>query len=188
MAHTDLFTEYTTIAILPVLTGQARLRALARLWGLVYAGNMAGAALFAVLLAMLGPALGVVEREPLEKLARGFLAAPLDVMLLSAVLAGWLMGLLSWLVAAAQETISQIVFIWLVTGLIGLAHLHHSITSTLDVLAAMLMGADIPAGALLGMVAIATLGNALGGLVFAALIRFSLVLGRSEGSRVTRER
>ncbi|HVL34771.1 MAG TPA: formate/nitrite transporter family protein [Burkholderiales bacterium] len=188
MAHTDLFTEYTTIAILPVLTGQARLRALARLWGLVYAGNMAGAALFAVLLAMLGPALGVVEREPLEKLARGFLAAPWDVMLLSAVLAGWLMGLLSWLVAAAQETISQIVFIWLVTGLIGLAHLHHSITSTLDVLAAMLMGADIPAGALLGMVAIATLGNALGGLVFAALIRFSLVLGRSEGSRVTRER
>jgi formate/nitrite transporter FocA (FNT family) len=45
----------------------------------------------------------------------------------SAVLAGWLMGLLAWLVAAARETISQLVLVALVTWMIGFARLHHSI-------------------------------------------------------------
>ena len=41
--------------------------------------------------------------------------------LLSGVLAGWLMGLRSWLVAAGRDTISQIVMVWLVTTAIGFA-------------------------------------------------------------------
>lgn len=48
------------------------------------------------------------------------------VILLSGVLAGWLMGLLSWLVAASRDTIGQIFIVALVTTAIGIAHLHHA--------------------------------------------------------------
>src|SRR5690606_35008166 len=43
LGRMDLFTEFTTIAILPVLAKQASFTALARLWTFVYAGNLIGA-------------------------------------------------------------------------------------------------------------------------------------------------
>lgn len=176
LAHTDLFTEYTTIAILPVLTGRSGIGALGRLWGLVYAGNMAGAALFALLIAHLGPSLEVIDPEALEGMASRLVHHPWWAILLSAILAGWLMGVLSWLIAAGRETISQIFFIWMITGVIGLAHLHHAITGTLDVLAGLFVGAAIVPAALATTVLWTTVGNAIGGVVFAVLIRYSLVL------------
>lgn len=180
LAHTDLFTEYTTIAILPVLTGRAGIGALGRLWGLVYAGNMVGAVLFALLIARLGPSLEVIDPGVLARMASRLVHHTWWVVLLSAVLAGWLMGVLSWLIAAGRETISQIFFIWMITGVIGLAHLHHAITGTLDILAGVFVGADIGTGALVSTVFWTTVGNAIGGVVFAVLIRYSLVLREAD--------
>lgn len=183
LARTDLFTEYTTIAILPVLTGRAGIGALARLWGMVYAGNMTGVFLFSLLLAKLGSALGVIEAQVLGEIAGDLVDYPSWVILLSAILAGWLMGLLSWLIAAGKDTISQIFFIWMITGVIGLAHLHHAITATLDVMAAIFMGAAISADMVLHLVLWTTIGNAIGGVIFAVLIRYSLVLGKEGKER-----
>jgi len=45
--RSELFTEHTTLAVIPVLGGQASPRQLARLWGLVYVGNIVGGALHA---------------------------------------------------------------------------------------------------------------------------------------------
>ena len=50
-----------------------------------------------------------------------------DVIFLSAILAGWMMGLLSWLVAAGRDTISHLALVWLITWSIGFAGLHHVI-------------------------------------------------------------
>jgi len=177
LAETDLFTEYTTLAILPVLTGDARVASLARLWGLVYLGNLIGAVAFAGLLATLGPALGFIAPEALASVGHRLVGHAWWVVLLSAGLTGWLMGVLSWLVAAAKETVSQIVLIWLVTGVIGLGHMHHAIAGSVDVLAAVFTGADIGAGSFARTLLLATLGNAVGGVTFAALIRYSLVVG-----------
>jgi len=179
LAHADLFTEYTTLAILPVLTGRATGSALARLWLLVYAGNLTGAGLSALLIATLGPELELFRPDVLDAWAIGLVDRPGRAILLSAVLTGWLMGLLSWLIAAARETISQIVFIWIITGLIGLAHLHHSILGTLDVVVARLMGAAIGGNAMISMIVLTTMGNAIGGVIFALLIRYGLVVGES---------
>jgi formate-nitrite transporter family protein len=176
LAHTDLFTEYTTIAILPVLMRRADVASLARLWALVYSGNMAGAAVVALLLAHLGPALEILDAATVEGMARRLVHHAWWVILLSAVLAGWLMGLLSWLIAAGRDTISQIVFVWIITGAIALGHLHHAITGSLDVMAAMFMGGDIPLTAFFRMLLLTTAGNALGGVVFAVLIRYSLIM------------
>jgi formate-nitrite transporter family protein len=187
LAHTDLFTEYTTIAILPVLLGRAGVSSLARLWGLVYAGNLVGAAAFALLLAHLGPGLDVVDASTLERMGARLIDHAWWVVLLSGILAGWLMGLLSWLIAAGRDTISQIVFVWLVTGVLKLGELHHSVTGALDVMAAFFAGGDLPVAAAIGVLVVTVLGNAIGGVIFAVLIRYSLVVRGGKAQESERE-
>jgi formate-nitrite transporter family protein len=91
---------------------------------------------------------------------------------LSAILAGWLMGLLSWLVAAGRDTISQIVLVWLITTAIGFARLHHAIVGTVEVLAGAFAGQGITAGDFGHFLLFATLGNIAGGVVFVAFLKY----------------
>lgn len=179
MGRTDLFTEYTTIAILPILTANAPLLSLGRLWSLVYLANLVGCAAFAGLLAVLGPALGVVDPEVFGQMAHELIGYSWWVIFLSAFLAGWLMGILSWLVTAGRESISQIFFIWLITGAIGFGNLHHAITGTIEVLVGLLTQQDLLLMDFGYFLLWTTLGNAVGGAVFAILIRYSVLLGNS---------
>lgn len=180
MAHTDLFTEYTTIAIFPVLTGQATLSELARLWGLIYVSNLAGTAAFAALLIALGPELGFLDRGAASALAQRFGIHPWWAVTLSALLAGWLMGLLSWLITASRETISQICIIWLITGTIAFAHLHHAVSVSVEGFLALFAGGGLGVWQFLHALCWTTLGNAVGGILFAVMIRYSALLGADE--------
>jgi formate-nitrite transporter family protein len=182
LANTDLFTEYTTIAILPVLTGDANLRALARLWGLVYAANLIGGVIFAALLVTMGPEVGAIDEVVFAELARELSRHQWWVILISGGIAGWLMGLMSWLVAAGRETVSQILFVWVVAGAIGFGHLHHSIVGGIELFAA----AFLQQVSLLDVgrvMLLTTAGNVAGSVTFAVLIRYSLLVGgrRQEG-------
>lgn len=180
LGRSELFTEHTTLAVLPVLDGRARMGALARLWGLVYVANVAGAAVFAALAALIGPALGVVDPAAYGEIARHLVDHPWWVVLLSAVLAGWLMGLLSWLVAAGRDTMSQVFFVWLVTAGIGLAGLHHSIAGTVEVLAGVFAGQGIGLVDFGDFLLWTTLGNAFGGVIFVALVKYAHVKQSNE--------
>jgi formate-nitrite transporter family protein len=171
LARTDLFTEYTTIAILPVLTGDSRPRQLARLWGLVYAGNMAGGLAMAFLAATLGPALGLYEAGTLETLAEHLSNHSWSTVLLSSILAGWMMGLLSWLIAGGRDTTSQILFVGVIGMAIGALGLHHSITGSIAMFAAAIASSLVGAPAVLHVIFWASLGNAIGGIAFAVVIR-----------------
>jgi len=172
--RSELFTEHTTLAFLPVIDGQASIAQLGRLWGIVYAANLVGICAFAAFAAWLAPELGVVERSAFTELAHRVTDHPWWVITLSAVLAGWMMGLLSWLVTAGRDTISQIFFVWLVTAAIGFTHLHHSILGTGEVLAGVLQpGSPVGWGALASFTALATVGNAVGGIVFVGLIKYA---------------
>lgn len=183
LGRSELFTEHTTLAVLPILDGRASLKALGRLWALVYAGNLVGGALFAVLAWEIGQALGVVKPEAFGQIARTLVGHPAGATFLSAVLAGWLMGLLTWLVAAGRETVSQIVIVWLITASIGLLHLHHSIVGTVEVLVGVFADQGITVGDYGHFLLWATLGNAVGGVVFVALIKYAHVVRGSDEAR-----
>src|SRR5213080_3113145 len=71
LGRSELFTEHTTLAVLPVLDGRASLAQLGRLWGLIYVANQVGAALFAAFLSFLGPRLGVIETQVFGDIASG---------------------------------------------------------------------------------------------------------------------
>lgn len=179
MGHTDLFTEYTTLAILPVLVGRARVIDLLRLWGLVLSANLLGAAAFALVAVGLGKGLDIAEAEVFARLALDLVAFPAWIILLSAGLTGWMMGLLSWLLSAARDTTSQILFIWIVAGIIGVLHLHHSVTGTAGVLAGVLSSPTVTLAHFGHFLLWATAGNIAGSIVFAVLIRYSVVIGKS---------
>jgi formate/nitrite transporter FocA (FNT family) len=96
------------------------------------------------------------------RIAAEVVAAAPWVLFGSAVLAGWLMGLLSWLVAAVRDTISQVVLVWLVTASIGFLHLHHSIVGSAEVLSGVFSGQGAMFADFVRFLAIATPGNMVG--------------------------
>lgn len=173
MGGSMLFTEQTTSAVQPVLARRASIGALLRVWGLVLLANLVGATLFAAVAAHLGPALGIVEPYAFGEMARKMVEHSWSVMLLSAIAAGWLMGMLVWLVAGARDTVSQIFFVWLTTFTIGILGLHHSIAGTLEVLMGVFAGEGATMGDYGRFILWSVLGNLVGGSLFVAGLKYA---------------
>jgi formate/nitrite transporter FocA (FNT family) len=174
--RSELFTEHTARASLPLLDGRTSLGRLARLWALVYAGNILGGVVFAVSMVWLAPAYGIAEPSAFTEIAKNLTTHGPWLLFAGGVLAGWLMGLLSWLLTAVSESISRIVVVWLVTTGIGLAHLPHSIAGNVEVLAGTLVSPTISLAQYGAFLALATVGNAVGGSVFVALLKYGHVV------------
>lgn len=175
LGRAELFTEQTALAVLPVLNRRASPVALARLWTVVYVANIVGAAAFAGFLVQFGPASGIIAPRVFGEFARGLTQHPPWIIFASAVLAGWLMGLLSWLVAASRDTVSQILLVGLIGSVIGVCRLHHVVVGSAEVLAGVFSGA-IPAIDYGRFLLWTTLGNAVGGSVFVALIKYGYAI------------
>lgn len=173
IGRSELFTEHTALAVLPVLDGKASFGSLMRLWGIVYIGNLLGTVVFANVAVVVGPDIHVIEPKVFGEIARRAYEHSAMAILFSAILAGWLMGLLSWLVTAARDTISQIVIVLIVTSAIGLSHLHHSIVGSTEVLAGLFARQGVAAMDFFHFLLWTTLGNAIGGIVFVALLKYS---------------
>ncbi|MUW13414.1 formate/nitrite transporter family protein [Halorubrum sp. CBA1125] len=176
LGRSELFTEHTTLAVIPVLDGQASLGQLGRLWGLVYVGNLVGGLVFTLLTILLMPELGVISPTAFETIAMKLVSHDLPWLFVGGLFAGWLMGLLAWLITAAQETTSRLILVWVVTGTIGLLHLPHSIAGNVEVLFGLFVSPAISLADYVGFLALATVGNAFGGAIFVALLKYGHVV------------
>jgi formate/nitrite transporter FocA (FNT family) len=172
LGRSELFTEHTTLAVLPLINGRSSIASVARLCGIVYAGNMLGAMVFAALTVMVGPSLHIIDRSVLAKFASDICGHSAGAIVLSAIFAGWLMGLMSWLTTAARDTISQLFIVWLIATAIGLAQFHHAVAGAVEVLAGVFVG-GVSLGDFAHFLLWTTLGNAIGGTVFVALLKSS---------------
>src|SRR5690606_9285734 len=173
LGRSELFTEHTTLASFPVLERRASLRDLGRLWSLVYASNVAGAFASGALGAFILTSLGVARASAIDEMGYDVVAHPWWTILVSAVLAGWLMGLMSWMSRTTRQMIGLMAVVWIVTLTIGLAKLHHCIAGTAEVaMAVVLPSGRVGFGDALHFLLWATLGTAIGGSVFVALVKF----------------
>ena len=179
VGKSELFTEHTTLAVIPVLNRNATIKSLMVLWGIIYAGNLLGGYVFSGILAVMPSTFDVISSKALTELAQKLIDFPWHIILLSGVLAGWLMGLLSWLVTSAQETMSRILIITLITSVIGIGGLHHSIVGSIEVFAAVMISHAIGLNDYAHVQIWSTLGNILGGVVFVAFVKFSHVNPRN---------
>ena len=176
VARSELFTEHTALAVMPVLDGQASVGDLARLWGLVWGSNVVGGAVFTAFIVTLMPNLGVASPEAFGTIAHKLVDHDVGWLFVAAILAGWLMGLLAWLITAAQETVSRLLIIWLVTASIGILHLPHSIAGNVEVLFGVFVSPQVSVLDYLVFLAMATAGNAVGGGFFVGILKYGHVV------------
>jgi len=176
LGRSELFTEHTTLAVMPVIDGKASLKKLGRLWSFVYAGNILGGLLFTGLAVILMPGLGVIEKVAFETIAYKLVSHETQWLLIAGVFAGWLMGLLAWLITAAENTIDRIFLIWIVTATIGMFHLPHSIAGNVEVLLGLFTTSSITITDYLTFLGLSTVGNAIGGAIFVGLMKYGHVV------------
>jgi len=173
IGRSELYTEHTALAMLPVLSGSVKVKDLFILWGLVYLGNLLGGYLFSFIISQIGPEVGFVDVKALHHIAHELVDFDWHVILLSALLAGWMMGLLGWLVTSSQETISRIIVIILVTFIIGLTGLHHCIVGSIEVFSGWITSPGIQFSDYIKFQIWATIGNTVGGAVFVSVLKYS---------------
>ncbi|MEQ8358672.1 MAG: formate/nitrite transporter family protein [Cytophagales bacterium] len=175
IGRSELFTEHTSLAILPVLNGSVSIKSLLALWGIVYAGNIIGGLVSAILITFIGTQIGFVNFESFAILSEKLTSHNWYVILFSAILAGWMMGLLGWLITSSQETLSRIFMVILVTAIIGLAGLHHCIVGSVELLTGLLSGHGPGFAEYINVQFWSTVGNIIGGTFFVAILKFSHV-------------
>lgn len=173
-----LFTEQTSLLSLPFFHGKESIGSLLKLWGTVIAGNMIGGFVISLVLLWIGPQLHIFDHLAVEKIAVHITSFSGHVIFVSGILAGWLMGLLSWLLTSTKDTISKIVIIALITSIMAFTNLHHSIIGNIEVFSGLVSSAKITFSDYALFQVMALLGNAVGGFVFVGLFKYrSFVAG-----------
>jgi len=170
LSRTQLFTEHTATAFYPVLDGKVKLNKMLLLWLIVILGNLVGGTISAGLLAMADEVVHASEGYLI--IAEHILSYSYQTLLVSAVLAGWLMTLGAWTILSTSATSSQILCIYIVTFVIGLGGLHHSIAGSVELLVAYFTSDSLTLVAMIQAIAVILLGNAIGGSVFVALLNY----------------
>ncbi len=182
MARSELFTENTLVPVIPLLERRdpKTFLRLLRIWGLLLAGNLAGAVIFGVVVAQTAVVTPEVEVE-LLRISRAATEGGFGRVLYAGVFAGWLIALLTWLLASTHSTIAQIVFIWLCTFPIHALHFRHSIAGAVEAFYRVGLGDAGWDQMLGGFVLPAVIGNAIGGVLLVALLNYGQVIADRNG-------
>ncbi len=176
IGRAQFFTENTLYPVMVTMRRPEFLRSSSRLWAIVYTTNLAGALVFAMLAIFTG-ALGDPVQASLVAEGVGDTSGPLSSTFWSAVVTGWLLALVAWLVEASEHAIGQIAVIYAITLIVGLGGFDHCIATTVEAFCALLEG-PLSLGDLLGWLGVTTAGNVLGGVMIVAAINYGQV--RSE--------
>ncbi len=153
---------------------------LGELWAVALVLNIVGGTLLAVILTAQG-VLPTGSDEPLVGLADHIAGYSTLTALLSALVAGALMTLMTWFVEGASDSLGvRIVMAWIVGSLIVLGSFNHAVVSTLELVFGMRYDADVDVSQLLSNLGLAVVGNLVGGLLF---VTFARTVQAAEGSR-----
>ena len=173
IGRAQLFTENTLYPVILVLDERRQLQATLRLWAIVFAANVLGAFLFAVL-AIDSAALRPEIASQLVKLGLESVHGSGSYFFWSGVVGGWLIALVAWVVSASHWTIGQVVMVWLLTFLVGVGRYAHCIATSGEILSAVVAG-KLAVGAYLSWLLLATSGNIVGGVVIVSLLNYGQV-------------
>jgi formate/nitrite transporter FocA (FNT family) len=172
VGRSELFTENFLIPVagLDRRSSSSWLK-LGELWVVALVVNIVGG----VLIALIVTSNGVLPRgtgEPFVTLAEHIVERPTLPSLLSALMAGALMTVMTWFVEGAADSLGvRIVMAWIVGAVIALGTFNHAIVSTIELVFGMRYGADVDLSQLLANLAIAVAGNLAGGLMFVTFVR-----------------
>ena len=174
IGRSELFTEHTVLATIPVLNGEASFKSLFNLWIIVYVGNLIGGYLFGTIVLQFNAGKHLISLDFFHFVSQKMVAYSSINILVSSIMAGWLMGTLSWLLSSAQDTLSRVAMIFFITFIISIAGLHHCIVGSIEIFMAYFANAnDISGLEFLKFQGLSTVGNIIGGVVLVALVKYA---------------
>jgi len=174
LGRQQLFTENTLTPVLPLLREKTAsiFGKLIRLWSVVLLFNVLGAVAMATLLSQVNLFDASVDAE-LVKISQSTIHSPFFETVGRAVLAGWLVALLVWILPFAET--ARVLVIIIITYVIGIGEFYHIIAGTVEASFGVLTG-SIRAAEALSVFFIPTLiGNVLGGVSLVAVINHAQV-------------
>lgn len=174
LGRMQLFTEQTVVTVLPVMAAPSwrKLGGTARLWGIVFAGNMIGAAIAAgmnIHLHLVGPEL----TEAMLEISRKPAGKEWLALLAQGVPAGFLIASVAWIRAGVTQG-----DIWIILGVtyaIALGDFTHVVAGGAEAFLLLFAGEIGLGQALGGIILPALIGNILGGTGLFALLAHAQV-------------
>ena len=174
LGRQQLFTESTLSSILPLLTRKdgKTLWQVARLWAVVLAFNIVGTFVFAWLVSH--PGLFDAEvNKALRTVAEEAMKDSFVPTMVKAILAGWLIALIVWLMPGAGQ--SRLLLILIITYVVAAAHFSHIIAGSVEAAFNVFVG-HITLGEYFTRFMVPTLiGNTIGGVSLVAILNHAPV-------------
>jgi len=171
-AGSELFTGSNLVLTLGVLTGKATVRDLAGNWWWTWVGNLAGSALLAWVVVRTGVMTAEPVRSFVLKLVETKMTLPPEQLFWRAVLANWLVCLGVWMAIRIKSEPGRILMIWWCMFTFITCGYEHSIANMCGLMLGLLLPHQGMAIDLAGYgynVALATIGNVIGGAVFVGM-------------------
>ncbi|MHB1214062.1 MAG: formate/nitrite transporter family protein [Thiobacillus sp.] len=175
LGRQQLFTENTLTPVIHVLRERklAVLWNALRMWGVVLAANLLGTMVFGVGL-YFSDVFDPAQNAALMAVAAEALAGGSRVMFLSAILAGWLIALMVWLLPAAET--ARVGVIIIITYLVGVGGFSHIIAGSAIAFYALAAGATTLPAVFVDFFLPTLFGNILGGVAFVAALNYAQVV------------
>jgi formate/nitrite transporter FocA (FNT family) len=173
IGRAQLFTENTLFPVVLALDERGHVLKTLRLWAAVFVSNVAGAVFFGWLIMKTG-ALPHNFADAFAGLGLKAAAGHFTLIFAKAVIGGWLIALVAWMVSASHWTIGQIAVIWMLTFIVGAGHFSHCIASSAEIIGAVLSG-HLQFSNYFQWLLPATLGNIVGGVAIVSLLNYGQV-------------
>jgi formate/nitrite transporter FocA (FNT family) len=182
LGRQQLFTENTLTPILPLLKTMKGpvLWNVARLWAVVLATNLIGGFVFAWVVAHT-PVADAEVRRACADLGRKALELDAWSMFARAIMAGWLIAMMVWLLPFAET--SRIWVIMIISYLVGLAHFPHIIAGGVEVFYLLVTSKATTGEVFGGFVLPTLLGNTIGGVALVAGLAHAQFMAGERGKQ-----
>jgi formate/nitrite transporter FocA (FNT family) len=139
LGRSQLFTENTLYPVALVLAEKRHLWKTIRLWAIVLAANILGAATFAAIAAFTG-ALKPEFVQWLSWLGLEATKHPASTIFWSGVVGGWIIATVAWLVSGSHSITGSVMIIWMLAFVVGLGQFAHCIAASGEILTAVFTG------------------------------------------------
>src|ERR1700744_1296880 len=174
LGRSQLFTENTLYPLALVLAEKKHFWKTLRLWATVLPANVLGALAFAAIASLTG----ALRPDMVQSLANLGLEATHNssvAIFWSAVMGGWIIAPVAWLVSGSHSITGSVMIIWMLAFVVGLGNFAHSIATSGEILAAVLVGqASWSSYATWLLLAVA--GNICGGVGMVTLLEYGQVI------------
>lgn len=181
MGRYQLYTENTLPPVALVLTRLASVPALLRVWGVVLLGNVMGAAVGALILAKSGvfdaKTAEVASEFGLKGLHTGW-----GALFFKGIFAGALVAGLVWVNHASRDSVSRLLFTYIIIYAIPANHLYHVVVTACDCFYVVFTGKAAFLSLLGHFFVPVFLGNTVGGVGLVTVVNYGHTRERKFGA------